>query len=267
MKNKFFAIVALSLFLISTFTSCKKENNNSTLPNSNPSSTSNFLRENNWQNLCDVENSNNIFDSAGFHHNRIVSICEDAAHSDMSENEVYQLTDSILNLEYSGQLISGFSSENYASPILDSFTSESSIRNYINSLSTTTLQKDELNKLLDLMLAYDGTNLCDVIDNIKSFEDNLLSQHSSSDLQAVLIASSVGRYSLAYWHNRLVDDGTGQKTTAFWKKFFIGVCDGIGAAGGALAGSATVVGGIAGGVVGGIAASNGAATLWNQFAN
>lgn len=116
------------------------------------------------------------------------------------------------------------------------------------------------------MLTYDGTNLCDVIADIKSFENNLLTLHNSEDIEIVLIASSVGRYSLAYWHSRL-DDGNGQKTTSFWKKFFIGACDAIGAAGGALAGSATVVGGIAGGVAGGLAASNGAATLWNHFAN
>ena len=52
----------------------------------------------------------------------------------------------------------------------------------------------------------------------------------------------------------------------FWKKFFVALADVIGGAGGAVAGSATVVGGIAGGVTGAISSSVAFAKLWDIFA-
>lgn len=115
------------------------------------------------------------------------------------------------------------------------------------------------------MFKYDTRNLCDIIDEIRHFESNLLKNNKPEETDNVLITSSMGRYSLAYWNDRYEQGDITLK--AFWKKFFTDVADAIGAAGGAVAGSATVVGGIAGGVVGGISASTGFAKVWDIFAN
>lgn len=263
MKRMILGVMTIVLILMN---GCSKGSSNEAEV-LNTQAISSSLINDNWQDLCGIENLNNIYDSVGYHHNRIVSICENSASiADMSSVSVFDLTDSILNIEFPGLISSGFSSSGFANPILDSFYSEASIKNYIQSLPTSELQKASLYYLVDIMLDYDGTNLCSTIENIKAFEADLLSEHSSQDLEAVLIASSVGRYSLAYWHNRLVED-TSTPIGGFWKKFFIGTCDAVGAAGGALAGLPTVLGSIASAVTGGIATSVGAAALWGHFAN
>lgn len=242
-----------------TFVSCKKD---SSAPPA-PAATS---KVSDWSELCDVPNPGNPFDRAGSEHNRLVAVCEASGSATMSLDEVFALTDRTLREE--GMEI-GSGSAAFATPILTAMEGETEgeMRGYINSLPTTEAQKAQLNSLVTIMLRYDGTNLCEIIDNIKSFENMLLSTYGASEMQAVLIASSIGRYSLAYWHERVSAGGATLKTTkGFWKKLFVGVCDAIGGAGGAVAGSATVVGGIAGGVVGAIGASNGAAKLWDVFA-
>lgn len=183
----------------------------------------------------------------------------------MTLEEVFKLSDKVLEETYGKELVPGFSSEVFATPILN-FDNDEDYRNYIYSLKIDELQKKYLFELNDIMFQYSGTNLCYVIESITKFENELLGKYESKELENVLVSSSVGRFSLAYWDNR-VNASLGETAKkGFWKKLFTGVADALGAAGGAVAGSATVVGGIAGGVAGGIAVSTGFAKVWDIFA-
>ena len=213
---------------------------------------------------CEIPNEENPFDEAGLQHNYLMAIIEEKGNSKMSLDEVYILCDSVLYEKYKDELIPNYSSKKFATPIVN-LESQRDYENYINSLDINNQQKNYLFELFDIMFKYDARNLCDIIDEIRRFESNLLKKHKPEDIDNVLITSSMGRYSLAYWNDRYEQGDITLK--AFWKKFFTGVADAIGAAGGAVAGSATVVGGIAGGVVGGISASTGFAKVWDIFAN
>ncbi|QTY27884.1 hypothetical protein [Flavobacterium sp. CS20] len=162
------------------------------------------------------------------------------------------------------ELIPNYSSKQFATPIVN-LDSQREYENFINSLDLDNQLKRYLFELFDIMFKYDAKNLCDIIGEIKRFESNLLKNHKPKDVENVLITSSVGRYSLAYWDDRYDQGDISAK--AFWKKFFTGVADAVGATAGAITGSATVVGGIAGGVVGAIGASSGFASVWDVFAN
>ena len=129
-------------------------------------------------------------------------------------------------------------------------------------LASTAEQKVLLKKLLQIMYAYEREPLCEVVNAIRDFENSLLQRYAPKRIQAVLVAASVGRYSLAYWDARLQN---APSSAWNWRKIFTAVADGIGAAGGAVAGSATVIGGIAGGLAGGISASVGFSRVWDIF--
>jgi hypothetical protein len=213
---------------------------------------------------CEIPNKENPFDEAGLQHNHLMAIIEEKGNPKMSLDEVYELCDSVLYEKYKDELIPNYSSNKFATPIVN-LESQREYENFINSLDIDNQQKNYLFELFDIMFKYDVKNLCDIIDEIKLFESNLLKNHKPEDLKNVLITSSVGRYSLAYWDDRYDQGDITAK--AFWKKFFTGVADAVGATAGAIAGSATVVGGIAGGIVGAIGASSGFASVWDVFAN
>lgn len=226
--------------------------------------TKNYL---DWKNntKCAISNRNNPYDEAGSKHNELVAEIESKGSPSMSLDEVFHLVDEVTKEHYEKELISGFSSKEFATPILN-FETEEEYLAYINNLKINDNQKQEILKLNDIMFNYDGYNLCEIIENIKIFEDELLAQYKPDEILNVLVSSSVGRYALAYWDNRMKDDSTSMQRKGFWKKFFTAVADVIGGAAGAVAGSATVVGGIGGGVVGAIGASTGFAKVWDIFA-
>lgn len=219
-----------------------------------------------WQQKvkCEIPNKENPFDEAGLQHNHLMAVIEEKGNPKMSLDEVYELCGSVLYDEFKEELIPNYSSKTFATPIVN-LDSEREYRDYINSLDLDNQLKNYLFELFDIMFKYNAKNLCDIISEIKQFESNILKKHRPGEIENVLITSSVGRYSLAYWDDRYDESDIMPK--AFWKKFFTGVADAVGATAGAIGGSATVVGGIAGGVVGAIGASSGFANVWDVFAN
>ena len=220
-----------------------------------------------WKNNtdCDISNRNNPYDEAGSQHNELVAEIESMGTPDMSLDEVFRLVDHVANEHYGKELIQGFTSKEFATPIIN-FETEVVYQAYINNLKISENQKQDIFKLNEIMFSYDGKNLCEITETIKNFENELLTRYKPDEIENVLISSSVGRYALAYWDNRMKEDSTSMQRRGFWKKFFTAVADAIGGAAGAVAGSATVVGGIGGGVVGAIGASTGFAKVWDIFA-
>lgn len=213
---------------------------------------------------CEVSNTTNPYDEAGSTHNELMAKIESEGNPEMTLDEVFELSDNVLKDTYGDELVPGYSSKEFATPIIN-FDSEETYRNYINSLKINEEQKNLAFRLYDIMFTYTGTNLCEVIEQIKEFENEVLQNYKPEDIENVLISSSVGRYALAYWDGRVSENGT-LALKGFWKKFFTAVADAIGAVGGAIVGAPTVAGGIAGGVVGAIGASAGFAEVWDVFA-
>ncbi len=210
-------------------------------------------------------NNNNPYDQAGLSHNLLMAVIEQRNSRDMTTSQVYDVVDDVIQENYS-TVVQNFSSQTFATPIL-SFQSRLEMENYVNSLNVNTDAKQKLLTLADILLSYEVTNLSTVIGKIIDFENILINAINTSErniYEQVLIASSIGRYSLCYWQNHL-SIINGNHRAPFWKKFFVALADAIGGAGGAVAGSATVVGGIAGGVAGAIAVSTGFAKLWDIF--
>lgn len=211
-------------------------------------------------------NNNNPYDQAGLKHNLLMATIEQRGSHDMSTSQVFEIVDGVIEENY-GSDIQNFSSQTFASPIL-SFQTRLEMENYVNFLNINYESKQKLLTLADILLSYDVDNLLTVITQIVDFENILINEfdRERNIYEPVLIASSIGRYSLCYWHERLLSNKIQDNRAPFWKKFFVALADVIGGAGGAVAGSATVVGGIAGGVTGAISSSVAFAKLWDIFA-
>ncbi|HTN18153.1 MAG TPA: hypothetical protein VL092_10755 [Chitinophagaceae bacterium] len=214
--------IVLCLFAACSLTGCSKET--STFKNSDIQNS--VARTDTWESLCDIPNSSNPYDFVGSEHNRIMAKCDEAKYDGMSLSDVYNVTDRILMEE---ELISEPETEEFASPGIRSFESEASLRSYINSVTRTDIAKTEINNLVTITLQYDGTNLCETISEIKKFEEGLLEKYSSSAVAGVLAASSVSRYSLAYWHEREVAGAGDAVPTGWFRDFIVGLADAIGA--------------------------------------
>lgn len=214
-----------------------------------------------------VPNSNNPFDQAGRKHNELMSTIELNGNREMSTIQVYNMVDNVIYNEYCAD-IHNFSSQTFATPILN-FQDMLEMKNYVNSLNINDNAKRKFLVLADILMNYEVVNLSTILSDIVSFENNLVTEIGSDKniYSQVLIASSIGRYSLCYWHDRLLSNSVKQDNRApFWKKFFVALADALGGLAGGVAGSSTVIGGIAGSVTGAISTSTGFAKLWDIFA-
>lgn len=241
---------AIALIGIFFFTACEKEENK-ILQNSSHNSKE-FSKKNKTAPLCSPENALNPYDSAGYVHNLLMSQLESVVDGSDSFERIIDVTDSLIINRYGADI----------EPILldyseiDFIISEVQDDNYIseiNTLSISTIQKSKLEELIQI--AVDSENECDLIDKVISFEEELLSEHSNEDIENVLIASSIMRYSTYYW------DGSNFSTEKLklWKKIVVVVADVAGGISGGLAGAPTVVGTVAGAIAGAAGGSGGAA--------
>ena len=87
--------------------------------------------------------------------------------------------------------------------VIDILSTADGVDNYIQSMAIPADQKQELQNLMTILNQYDGSNLCDVLNQIRSFEDNILQHGPAASSQMVLSASAVGRYSLVYWDDEV----------------------------------------------------------------
>jgi len=212
---------------------------------------------------CEVFNTNNPYDEAGEKHNALLSEIEKNGNPEMDLDQVYELSDQVIKDEYGKDVVLDFSSKEFAEPIL-AFASYDDMQVYVKSLDTSDVEKELNLQLYDIMLKYDGTNVCEIIDYIKEFETAALEGNKAENIVSTLTSASIGRYSLSYWDSRVGEENFAGK--GFWKKLLTGVADAIGGAAGAVAASATVIGAVAGAIVGGSAASTGFSKAWDLFA-
>ena len=224
---------------------------------------------NNWQEFYSniVSNSNNPFDQAGRKHNELLATIELNGNRDMTTTQVYNVVDNVIQNEY-GSVIQNFSSQVFATPILR-FRTGMDLDDYLNSININDKVKQKFLMLADILMDYEDVNISMLLTRVVNFENNLINEIIEGDniYNQVLIASSIGRYSLCYWDDRLLSNNVKQDNRAlFWKKFCIALADALGGLSGAVAGSSTVIGGIAGGVAGAISTSTGFAKLWDIFA-
>ena len=176
-------------------------------------------------------NNNNPYDQAGLKHNLLMATIEQRDSHDMNTSQVFEIVDDVIEENY-GSDIQNFSSQTFASPIL-SFQTRLEMENYVNSLNINNEAKQNLLTLADILLSYDVENLLTVITQIVDFENILINDiDQESNIEPVLIASSIGRYSLCYWHERLLSNKMQDNRAPFWKKFFVALADVIGGAGG-----------------------------------
>ncbi len=209
-----------------------------------------------------TENRLNPFDSVGYNHNIALQEIESKCTQEMSYSEVMNVAINHLIAKYKDKL----TIENpdvFLSKTADSVTNafkEDEEYNYVEDLNLSEIEKVEIKKLLNIILKYEVNNYTDIIISIKSFEKDLLNKYNENDIRDVLFATSIARYSLAYWHNRM------DSNNKSWKKWIIGACDVIGGVAGGVAGSSTVVGAAAGAIVGAGATSTAAAKMWKIFA-
>lgn len=217
-----------------------------------------------------VSNISNPFDQAGRKHNELMETIEQRGVGNMTTSQMFDLIDEVIQEQY-GMEIHRFSSQVFSSPIM-AFQNRTDMENFVSSLAIDENAKSKMLALIDIMLRYDTTNLSLTIASIINFENGLIiSDNSNRNVyKEVLIASSIGRYSLCYWHNRLLSSNVagvaGERSQQIWKKIFVGLADLIGGVAGAVVGGATVFGGIAGGVTGAITTSTNFAKLWDIYA-
>ncbi|OYQ46113.1 hypothetical protein [Flavobacterium aurantiibacter] len=105
---------------------------------------------------------------------------------------------------------------------------------------------------------------------IVNFENDLLRNVliPSVEKDKLLQVTSIGRYSSFYWFNLMLEiknENSAESNVLarrrWWKWALIGVCDALGAIGGAIAGTPTGIAAVGMAVVGGAGASGGAATV------
>lgn len=203
----------------------------------------------------------NPYDKAGLKHNELMAQIESKGNPAMTLDEVFDLCDKVLKETFKDEIPPNYSSKTYATPIINIETEEN-YRNYINSLKLDDKEKEYTFKLNDILFRYNGNNVCEIIKNVKDFENSLIKEFKPDEMENVLISSSIGRYALAYWNSRVSNGNIEPK--GFWKKLFTGVADAIGAVGGLGVGG--ILGGIPAAITGAIGASAGFGNVWNIFA-
>jgi hypothetical protein len=267
MKSIFilFKVIALICISSSLLTNCTKND----IQNLNLVET---IETNNFSN-CDPLNNNNIYDSIGILHNILLLNIENNCSAEDSLFRVVEVADSIL-LDYFGSDISYLLSDSFnyiqnTQFIIDEIDNDKLV-DWIDNLDVTNQQKENLQDLYAILFNYDATNLCEIIDDIKQYEADLLNTYTSSSVKIELFSASTARHSLYYWDARFQLESefrTKAEQRAFWRKFFIAVCDVAGCTAGAIAGSATVVLAVASSIVAGVSTSVGAGKLWDSFGN
>lgn len=248
------------------FVSCEKLNDQSidkSLESNNVvvKSTTNFY----WENVEGqvTENRINPLDYVGYEHNIAMQEIEVKCTPEMSYEEVMNIVQGYLLEKYEEEL-SGFNDPaefltKTANSTINAFK-EGAEYDYVENLKLSKIEKSEMKNLQDIIYEYNVKNYSDIIIAVKSFESDLLNKYDKKDIEVVLCATSISRFSLAYWNNRM------DSSNKSWKKWVVGACDVIGGAAGGAAGSGTVVGAAAGAVVGAGAASAAAAKIWDIMA-
>ncbi|MDR2836809.1 MAG: hypothetical protein LBV69_11595 [Bacteroidales bacterium] len=152
--------------------------------------------------------------------------------------------------------------------------------NYINKVELLSENKkilieliQNLKKLSDEEIVY----YYKYKETILKYEEIFLNKFSLKDKELIVLLSamSILRHSLFYWFYNINEEEETKAKKGVWRKVVMGLCDAAGAIGGGIAGAVagtavlpgagTALGASAGAVTGAITASNGAATLWDNY--
>jgi len=215
-----------------------------------------------------IANVNNPVDSFGYIHNMLLGEIEKACSYGDSLDYIYSICDSVWEAHY-GETDFDFSVADQYLEIIQEEKGEY----WLDTLPANDFTKDCIIELIDIVYEYDVTNFGYIITKIKSFEDSLIDMYDLETIKNILLGSSIARYSLAYWHDRLCEDeGKSLQSKApsdwDWMKITVAACDVIGGVGLAITTSATGVGWLAvsfAGIRGAVATSAAAGSLWDRF--
>jgi hypothetical protein len=180
---------------------------------------------------CTPENSVNVFDSIGQLHNLFVYDVESNCTQTSTQNDVMDVMEDIVSESFGISYIQYIQNFSTTQSILNQIDHDS-ISYYLNTLNLSVFEKNEILTLFTIIDDYDGTNLCDLINDIKSFESDLINAYNTNSIKKILYATSVARHSLYYWDADLND----QVIQLRWplKKWIIAGADILGAVAGAL---------------------------------
>jgi len=187
----------------------------------------------NSQGICTPNNSNNDFDTIGIIHNRILGEFSDHINLRDSVSGIFDAMDSILVSEFGTWVQTYLLDSSDVASYFDEIESDT-LKSFISNLSTTSTDKYYMTELVEILAEFDGTNACDIIDNIIHLETLLLASYDEEDLPGTFAMASAGRYSAYYWENNSFLEIRKWN----WKKFWMVVGDAVGAGAGFAVGSA-----------------------------
>lgn len=254
-----FLIFLIGIFL---FSGCEKQEMETTGSESYIESESEFY----WEEVegCVIANENNPVDSAGYIHNVLIGEVETVCSPEDDLDSIYQTCESVYEEHY-GNTNFNFSVADQYIEILK----ENKEEYFLDTLSADEFTKDCFKDLMDIVYKYDLTNFSYIVEEIKSYEETLLNNYDQDEIQEILIGSSIARYSLAYWHDRLCEKGKASQNKEVdwpWKEITVGASDVIGGLSSAAASSLTGPALVGVGIAGGIGTSSAAASVWDVFA-
>ncbi|HRQ30480.1 MAG TPA: hypothetical protein PLU49_10435, partial [Saprospiraceae bacterium] len=221
MKNFALFLILFFLTIVLTVNSCKKDEIILNDPNTditNPTSDNNGL--------CYPRNLSNDFDSVGIYHNDILD--EFAEHIDPrgTLSDAFDVMDSVLISEF-GSWVQPYLLDSSDVALYFDGLEEDTLKTFISGLSTSSTDKYYMTELVDILARFDGSNACDIIDDIKDMEELLLNNYDPEDLPGTFTMASAGRFSAYYWENY-----TFPQSRWDWKKFWMVCGDAVGAAAG-----------------------------------
>jgi hypothetical protein len=243
-------IVFTILFISFLFNCCSKIDENLKVDFKN-----NFVNARN--DSCYPDFDNNVFDSIGQIHNLLVNSIVSLCDSTSSESFILSVMENEVTDSFGSgyvQYIQDFESTQQVLNYID----HDSISYYLNTLNITNFEKQQILNLFELIEEYDGTNICEIIEDIKSFEQGLIASYNSNFLRKILYASSVARHSLYYWDADYNNERIQLRWP--WKKWIITGADIFGALAGVFSDNPYVA------VTWSISASVGAAKIYDELA-
>ena len=210
MRNLIYFITGLSLLFL--FTNCQGTSIDDDFSTSHADDIPSFSSCT-WENPHDfiVGNQHNPFDGIGQEHNDFQCTLEDQLDLSMDMEEVYLVIDDLVEQLYGRTKLS---SKKYSEGIFSYLETEQQdvlvAENASDSFNETLLLR-----LINILGKYDGTNLEEVVAEIKRTENKALNLNSPQSIKQFLKLASIGRFSVSYWH-----EGIGSLPVRIEKKVF-----------------------------------------------
>lgn len=249
MKN--YIIIVLAILFVSILNnSCTKivENLNEDISNNSV----NTRNEN-----CNPDFDNNIVDSIGKMHNLLVNSIESLCDSTSSQSYIMDVMESEITDSFGSSYVQ-YIQDFQSTQVVLNYIDHDSISYYLSTLNITNFEKQQILNLFELIEDYNGSNSCEIIEDIKAFEQGLIEAYNFNVIKKILNSSSVARHSLYYWDADYNNERIQLRWP--WKKWIIAGADVLGALAGVLSENPYTT------VTWSVSASVGAAKIYDELA-